>query len=422
MAATVNGNDKNGKPAWTRENYTDFAHVGPEALAGQYLRRFWHPIYRSEDLQPGRAKPVRLLGEDFTLYRGEGPSSESHAQVPSSELGVPGQGAERGTRNAQLGTPHLLAFRCAHRGTQLSTGWVEGDNLRCFYHGWMYDGAGQCVEQPAEPEPFCQKIRIRGYPVRDYLGLVFAYIGDGEPPELPRYPEFENDEEVREVVIREPWPCNYFNRIENAPDLVHLTYTHYQFGFKVPTKIEAVETDYGMETRAEYPDGKVQQVHFIMPTLSRYDVEPWHPSETRWRERIGWRVPIDDTTYVDVLLTQIHLTGDDKEQFLARSRARDVERAESLRQIPIEANAVLSGEKTIRDVDSNAILTEVEDYATLVGQGSIADRPGEHLGRTDIGLILIRKMYSREMRALAEGQPLTEWRVPDSLDVVTAVV
>jgi 5,5'-dehydrodivanillate O-demethylase len=87
-------------------DYTDFAHVGPGTLAGRYLRRFWQPVYVAADLPPGWAKPLRILGEDFTLYRGEG------------------------------GTAHVVAFRCAHRGTQLSTGWVEGDCLRCFYHGW----------------------------------------------------------------------------------------------------------------------------------------------------------------------------------------------------------------------------------------------------------------------------------------------
>src|SRR5437667_5892622 len=110
--------------------------------------------------------PLRIHGEDFPLYRG------------------------------QVGRAHAVAFRCAHRGTQLSTGWVEGDNLRCFYHGWMYDGSGQCVEQPAEPQPFCEKIRIRSYPVQEYLGLIFAYLGEGEPPELPGYREFEADEVV----------------------------------------------------------------------------------------------------------------------------------------------------------------------------------------------------------------------------------
>src|SRR5437879_11807490 len=84
--------------------FVDLEHVGPGTPAGNWMRQFWHPVFRAEDLEPGRARPVRLLGEDFTLYR------------------------------AESGAVHAVAFRCAHRGTQLSTGWVEGENLRCFYH------------------------------------------------------------------------------------------------------------------------------------------------------------------------------------------------------------------------------------------------------------------------------------------------
>ena len=117
------------------------------------MRRFWHPVARSEDLPAGTAKPIRIMSEDFTLYRGAG------------------------------GAAHLTAFRCAHRGTQLSTGWVEEDNIRCFYHGWVYDASGQCIDQPAEKdESFAAKIKIRSYPAEDYLGLVFAYLGEGDAP------------------------------------------------------------------------------------------------------------------------------------------------------------------------------------------------------------------------------------------------
>src|SRR5262245_22350239 len=96
----------------------------PGSLAGNYLRRFWLPIHRAEDLAAGAAKPIEIMSERFTLYRGLG------------------------------GAPHLVAFRCPHRGTQLSTGWVEGDSIRCVYHGWLFDGAGQCTEQPAEDKSF----------------------------------------------------------------------------------------------------------------------------------------------------------------------------------------------------------------------------------------------------------------------------
>ena len=128
----------------------DFVHTGPGTIAGRYLRRFWQPVYVAERLKAGQAMPIRIMGEDFTLYRGES------------------------------GAPYVVDFRCAHRGTQLSIGWVEGECIRCFYHGWKYNGIGQCVEQPAEGESFAAKVKIRSYPTREYLGLVFAYFGDGE--------------------------------------------------------------------------------------------------------------------------------------------------------------------------------------------------------------------------------------------------
>src|SRR6266545_4755876 len=119
-----------------RDN-ADFDHTGPGTLAGRYLRLFWQPVFVAEDLKPGRPLPIRIMDEEFTLYRGES------------------------------GACHLVAPRCIHRGTLLSTGWVEGDCIRCFYHGWKYDGAGQCVEQPAEDAGFASKVRIRGYPTEE---------------------------------------------------------------------------------------------------------------------------------------------------------------------------------------------------------------------------------------------------------------
>src|SRR5437588_1839144 len=136
----------------------EMLRTGPGTLAGRYLRLFWTPVYRAQDLEAGRAKPIRILGEDLTLYRGES------------------------------GDSHVVAFRCAHRGTQLSTGWVEGDNLRCFYHGWKYVPDGNCIEQQAEPEPCCNRIKIKGYPTEEYLGLIFAYLGEGDAPPMHRYP------------------------------------------------------------------------------------------------------------------------------------------------------------------------------------------------------------------------------------------
>jgi 5,5'-dehydrodivanillate O-demethylase len=115
--------------ASNRLQFADLERVGPGTPAGRYLRLFWHPVLRARDLRPGQAKPIEVLGQKFTVYRGSD------------------------------GVVRVVDFRCAHRGAQLSLGWVEGDAIRCRYHGWKYDGAGRCVEQPNEQEPFCDKVR-----------------------------------------------------------------------------------------------------------------------------------------------------------------------------------------------------------------------------------------------------------------------
>src|SRR5581483_9691220 len=134
-------------PEHVRDDATDEIDpypVGPGTLMGRYLRSFWQPLCIAADLAPGKALPVRALGENFTVYRG------------------------------QSGDPHVVEFRCAHRRSQLSIGYIEGDNIRCRYHGWVYDANGQCVEQPGEPQPFCDRIQIRSYPTIEYLGLIHA--------------------------------------------------------------------------------------------------------------------------------------------------------------------------------------------------------------------------------------------------------
>jgi 5,5'-dehydrodivanillate O-demethylase len=270
-----------GSQEYPKEAFTDYAHTGPGTLAGRFLRRFWQPVHRSDTLAPGRAVPLTVMSEQFTLYRG------------------------------QEGAVHLVDFRCAHRGTQLSTGWVEGDNLRCFYHGWVYGSDGQCVEQPAEPEPFCQRIKIRSYPVQEYLGLVFAYLGEGEPPPMWRFPELEGPGVLR-ITGPGVWPCNYFNRIENSLDHVHGAFVHRRrvdgYGLGQIPRVLGYETEYGIKTIGIRP-GHLRMQHFHIPNLNYRT--PWaapngqdpsqiDPDGGIWAQ-LAWRVPIDDescTSYV----------------------------------------------------------------------------------------------------------------------------
>ena len=381
--------------------YRDFVHVGPGTLAGRYLRRFWHPVARAQDLPAGSAKPLRILGEDFTLYRGEG------------------------------GTPHVVAFRCAHRGTQLSTGWVEGDCIRCFYHGWKYDGAGQCVEQPAEDAGFAGKVKIESYPTEEYLGLVFAYLGEAErdatgafrPPPLPRYREFE-EPGVRDV-RRYVFDCNYFNNCENGPDEAHVCFVHRDSSLAaiadVP-RFSAEETDYGLVQYGTRPGLPVRVSHWLMPNMLQFQTYPPDPEAEAigWTDSIAWRVPIHDEQHVSFVVNLAHVTGDLARRFEER---RNAQRAQLTVPFAEVARSVLAGELRVQDLERRADVSRIntQDYVAQCGQGTIADREHERLGRSDVGVILLRKLWARELEALATGQPLKDWKRPERLAATSGV-
>ncbi len=314
---------------------------------------FWQPVYRAQDLGPGQAVPLRIMSEDITLYRGEG------------------------------GTPHVLAFRCAHRGTQLSTGRVEGDCIRCLYHGWRYDSFGQCVEQPGEEESFAKKVRIRSYPTQEYLGLIFAYLGEGEAPPLRRYPDLEG-EGVLETLSTGFWPCNYFNVLDNACDAGHIAFVHRESRLivnrpdrlRVP-KIFAEETEYGIRTTTANPGERANVLHFHMPNINQIR-SVWRYTDSMDRLRNGWvdrlffRVPVDDENCVNFVVDRAKLKG---------TAARGYrEQYHQMRHGGVKfpahlGDGVLAGKLRIEDFSKQTspyYLTLIEDYLAQVGQGPVA--------------------------------------------------
>jgi 5,5'-dehydrodivanillate O-demethylase oxygenase subunit len=213
------------------------------------------------------------LGENFTLYRGEN------------------------------GTPHVVGDRCAHRGTQLSVGWIEEDSIRCFYHGWKYDASGQCVEQPAEPKSFAADMRIPSYPVEEYLGLIFAYFGEGEPPPLNRFPKFENPQYVVDA-IRFDRICNYYNNIENSLDNTHVRFVHSRHRESVQDRavtgdpvISVEESDWGVRRYSRYPDGTEILFFFGMPNINYINGQVVDLDVKRVDSLI-FKVPVDDDRHL----------------------------------------------------------------------------------------------------------------------------
>jgi 5,5'-dehydrodivanillate O-demethylase len=327
------------------------------------------------------------MNEDLTLYRGEG------------------------------GAPHIVGHRCAHRGNQLSAGWVEGDAIRCFYHGWKFAETGQCVEQPAEQRPFCDKIRIQSYPhIREYLGMIFVYMGEGEPPPLPKYRNFESTTHAVEV---ERWirPCNYFLNVENSVDTTHVCFTHrnsrthYGLELDMP-KIRHQETEWGVATYTIWADGQTRRSNFGMPYLS-YVAGQISDPEVSMVEMLVIKVPIDDISHAQFELHKVHnklLTSEDQRRWLERREGERSSLTPSHEELYLK---ILDGKVLLKDLDPKRIdFIVLEDDVAQVGQGAnwdSWDRMDEHLGGADSGVVLIRRIWRRELEALAEGKSLKKW-------------
>lgn len=166
-------------------------------------KELWHPVALAAGVGDAPV-PARLLGEDLVLWR-----------------------------DAQ-GRVHAWQDRCPHRGAQLSLGRVvacegeQGDSrLECPYHGWRFDGAGQCREVPALPgftPPATH--RARTFAAREAYGLVWVRLDGEDAGDLPTF-EAEGDERLRKLdcgpyVVEASAP----RLVENFLDMSHFGFVH----------------------------------------------------------------------------------------------------------------------------------------------------------------------------------------------------
>ena len=359
----------------------DLVLTGPGTIAGKFMRMFWQPVARSEDLPAGQAKPGRIMSEDFTLYRG------------------------------QTGTAHAVGNRCAHRHVQLSTGFVEDDCIRCLYLGWKFDAEGVCVELPGGTVKGRTKL-IRSYPTEEYLGLIFVYFGEGEAPPLPRYPKLEADG-VRDVSY-DVFPCNYYCSLEN--DAFHLPFTHRDImasrGLTGIPEVWGEETDWGLACYEKWPSRDYAGVnHKGMPNVGYIVPAAIIAAKgTKHALHASWRVPIDDQNHAQIRVNLTTVTGKDAEALLASRPADFYDRS----QIPVLGEAVLAGKINLPDLKHTHIEV-IQDYVAQVGMGGVEMRATERLAKSDATTIILRNLWKRELQALADGRPLKKWEFTSSI-------
>jgi 5,5'-dehydrodivanillate O-demethylase len=363
--------------------------TGPGTPMGTLLRQFWQPIAVANSLAAGTARAIRIMCEDLTLYRGAS------------------------------GTPHLIGGRCAHRCTILHTGWVEADQLRCMYHGWRYDGSGACTEMPAERQ-LRADVRIAGYPVHEYGGLIFTYMGADAAPEfdLPRREDFERDDyDISNHA--EIWDCNWLQQSENSLDATHLSFVHQwptptrlgeEIGPSIP-ELSYEETSAGIRQTAARGENNIRISNWTFPNNNFINSAPPFKGAP-WVRVSAYQVPIDDENTLRISI-MAYPGGEIGEQVRKTGGTLSHNSKDYAKE--------LFEEHRLPDIPAAAMIMS-QDYAAVRGQGTIQDRTREQLGASDAGIALLRKIIFRELDTIEAGTAPKKWkRVEGPLPMPTPV-
>lgn len=353
----------------TPEQNNTFTSVGKGTPMGELLRRYWHPISLSSEFKTERVKKVKLLGEELVLYRDK-----------SGNFG-------------------LVDKRCAHRGASLEYAIIDTVGIRCAYHGWKYDAQGKCLDRPNEPENDLGKARIclKSYPVLERGEMIFAYLGPAPVPEFPMFDLYRTGNFVKTIGYAQV-PVNWLQIMENSLDPVHVEWLHGHFykqekGISEPpfdtfsrhhVKIGFDEFEYGIIKR-RLLEGQIEE--------ESTDWKTGHPmifpnmllvGDTRVHQ-FQIRVPVDDKTTMHYWYNCFH----------------PAEGVEIPKNYP-----TTSYEVPIRDEKGDYIKDYVDgqDIMMWESQGEIYDRTLEHLASSDRGIVQYRRMLTREIEKMKNGQ------------------
>ena len=363
--------------------------VGPGTASGAVHRHYWQPVALAEELEGKRPlRAVRLLGEDLVVFRGED------------------------------GAYGLLGRHCCHRGADLAYGRLEGGGLRCAFHGWLFDAAGKCLEQPAEPEgsTLHQRIQHKAYPCVEKGGVLFAYMGMGDPPPFPGLDCFSAPDAYT-FAFKGYVECNWLQLLEVGIDPAHASFLH---RFEEDT---AAEEGYGQQfgddvvdsglamtrvmRQASRPEIRVDETDYGLQliTLRDLDNKGMHVRVTNLlfpnaisipmsNEMVitQWHVPVDDTqSYWYAIFTSF---VDPVDKQLMREQRLE------LYELPDYRPRVNRSNNYGYDPEEQATRTftgmgddiNVHDQWAVESMGAIQDRTQENLATTDVAIAAYRRM------------------------------
>ena len=359
----------------------ELTRVGPGTPAGEYLRRYWHPVALGADVGE-RPAAIRLLGEELVLFR---------------------------DRGGRIGLVHR---RCPHRRASFEFGTCEERGIRCCYHGWHFDCDGTLLAAPGQPPEaearLRQRVRLGAYPAFEHQGLVFAYLGPpGEMPAFPVYDAFDLPDMER-VPYKAPFRCNWLQVLDAILDPLHTSFLHsnisrvqFSVGFGEVGRMDYFERGMwfaGTNTRRVGDNVWFRVNELVLPNFTQAG-SAFAADGTRQRYYgrsafTRWVVPFDDEHTMCFAWANFGERGDPPEY-----------------NTPEGPELIEQGEVFDRPYEERQRFPA--DAEATEGMGPITIHENEHLAPSDKGVSLMRRRLRAEIRKVAAGEApmhVSEWR------------
>ena len=348
----------------------ELTHVGAGTPCGEYWRRFWFPVAMTQEITDLPLR-IRILGEDLVLFRDK---SERYG---------------------------LLQLHCSHRNTSLEFGLIEEHGISCCYHGWHYDIDGTILATPGDADSGVKDHTRHGaYPVIEFKGLVFAYMGPlAEIPEFPVFDSF-NLPDVEMMPYSITMPCNWLQVAENTMDPMHASFLHSRerdihFGSTWGTlpQLEWYEGDWKINLTMTRRLGDkiwvtIQETTYPSNSTVGYLWE--EGTEEKYFTRVGftkWTVPHDDTHCM--IIAWRHFGDID---------VKGAGRPELVGKQTVD----FPGQTGVEPYDERK--RKPNDFEAQVGQGSISVHAAENLVAHDQGVAALRKHIREGIHAVQRGE------------------
>ncbi len=345
--------------------------TGCGTACGEYLRRYWQPIALTSEVED-LPRLVRVMGEDLVLFRDK-----------SDRYG-------------------LVHRQCPHRRASMEFGMCDERGIRCCYHGWLFDVDGTVLEIPGQPEGTVdiikKKTTLGAYPVREYRGLIFAYLGPIE--EMPDFPIYDTLEIADQTLVpyRADYVCNWIQVLDAILDPIHTSYLHsrmsrpqFSEGMAELGELAFYQREMsflGSNTRRVGDNIWVRVNELVLPNytqagaaFSADGTKPIYYGRTAFAR---WVVPTDDENTTAFAWA---VFGDraDPQEFNTPEGPELIEQGELLNR-PYEQRQRFPG-----------------DAEAVEGMGRIADQKFEHLAPSDFGIIQYRRKLRKLCRNLQNG-------------------